>query len=260
MSTIESPVSSITDVMILAAGMGNRLRPLTLTTPKPLMTIKNISFLERVLNFIKENAPYIENIVVNTHYLSSHIHEFICSKEQHISPTSIQISHETDLLETGGAIANALPLFKKTPIFTINGDIWWQEDCQEQEKNIFQTLLEAWDPEKMDALLLLVPREKALFYEGNGDFIRQDNGQLIGRNPEEKGNTKEFPYVYMGIQLIHPRLLEGRKGKFSLPECYRSAISKGRLYGVPFKGQWCDAGTIHAFTCLTTYFHEHNLI
>lgn len=239
----------IKEAMILAAGFGKRLSPLTLITPKPLISLNGIPMLQRVLTQLK-NAG-VDNVVVNTHYLAPKIHDYLAT----ISEPKIQISHESDLLETGGGIANALHYFKNIPILTVNSDIWWQEDISEKGAGgLFHTLKKCWDPTFMDALLVVVAKKNALFYQGRGDFYLNKNQQLNFLQEANINTTpQDPPYIYTGIQLLHPRLLGERKGHFGLLECYRDAVTKGRLYGLELKGKWSDAGTLEAFNQLDNF-------
>lgn len=243
MSEIKRP----SEVMILAAGLGKRLNPLTLSTPKPLIHLQGKSFLERVLE--KLSPLSFQNIVINTHYLADQIHQFLQEIPSRLDLPPIQISHETEILEVGGGIANALPLFKKYPFYTVNSDIWWEES--DPAYCPFTQLAKAWDPEKMDGLLLLVSKENALFYKGRGDFYRPEDGVLVMR--DQVNLEDDPPYIYTGIQLLHPRLLDGRTGAYALGSCFREACQKGRLYGVEFQGKWCDAGTLDSLNRLGEY-------
>lgn len=235
------------EAMILAAGFGKRLNPLTLSTPKPLIPLQGKPFLEHVLD--KLSPLPLDQIIINTHYLAEQIHCFI--KNAAINPLlpPIKISHEPEILDVGGGIANALPFFRSQPFYTINSDIWWSES--DLSHSIFLQLAQAWESQKMDALLVLVAKENALFYEGRGDFHLQTDRSLImcdPHNPED-----DSPYIYTGIQLIHPRLLKERKGSYPLPFCFGEACKENRLFGIELEGKWCDAGTLQSLKKLEEY-------
>lgn len=209
--------------MILAAGLGLRMRPLTDTLPKPLILVAGKTMLQRAFDHL--HAVSISKIVVNTHYLAPLI-------EQAVQPGTL-ISYEDVLLETGGGIKKALPLLGNTPFFTLNGDSVWtgSESLKEMEK--------FWDANKMDSLLLLIPREKAHGYEGKGDFFMSEEGKLT-----RCGTASEAPYVYGGIQLTTSRLFDDSpEGAFSLNVLWDRALKKGRLFGCVHKGDWFHIST-----------------
>lgn len=209
--------------MILAAGLGKRMRPLTDTLPKPLISVAGKTMLQRAFEHLHDVGIF--HIVVNTYYLGPLIEQSV--------PSNTLISREDVLLETGGGIQKALPLLGKEAFFTINGDGIWSDS---------KSLLEmdkVWDDSKMDALLLLIPRERAHGYRGSGDFFLSSEGTL--RRPE-KG--EEAPFVYIGIQLVSPRLFEDApEGAFSLNILWDQAMEKGRLYGHIHKGDYFHIST-----------------
>lgn len=212
--------------MILAAGLGQRMRPITATIPKPLIAVARKTMLERAFEHFKNLQ--ISNLVVNTHYLAPLIER----KVKEIAPTA-HISHEDVLLETGGGIKKALPLLGADPFFTLNGDMVFLES------NSLKAMERVWDLSKMDALLLLLPREKAHGYEGKGDFFMSSEGRLS--RPEE---LVLAPYVYIGVQITHPGLFkEAPKGPFSMNILWNKALEKGRLYGLVHHGEWFHIST-----------------
>lgn len=209
--------------MILAAGLGLRMRPLTDTLPKPLISVAGKTMLERTFEHL--NTAGISKIVVNTHYLASLIEQAV--------PSETLVSHEDILLETGGGIKKALPLLGNGPFFTLNGDSVWtgSESLKEMGK--------LWDASKMEALLLLIPREKAHGYEGKGDFFLSNEGRLSRR-----GDAPEAPYVYGGVQLTSSHMFENSpEGSFSLNFLWDKALQKGRLFGCIHKGDWFHIST-----------------
>lgn len=212
--------------MILAAGLGLRMRPLTNTTPKPLIPVKGKTMLQRAYEHLKavEAAP----IVVNAHYLPNQIIAHV----QSLDPDII-ISEEETLLETAGGIKKALPLLGEGAFFTLNGDTVWTGS------ESLKAMEHAWDPTKMDALLLLVPKENAHGYEGRGDFFVDPEGRLL--RPQ---SGEETPYVYMGVQLTHSSLFDGApEGPLSLNVLWNKALEKGRLFGLLHSGAWYHIST-----------------
>lgn len=226
----------IKQAMILAAGLGKRLHPLTLSTPKPLLRVGDIPLIQRAIDSLCDYG--VERIVINTHYLGDQIRSYIDSLS--LKTPQIFLSEEPILLETGGGIAHATPYFLEGPLLCLNSDIWWQDNT------ILHRLWTTWEETKMDALLALVPHERAASFNGPGDFFMGDDNHLIPR-----GTTPRAPYIYSGIQLIHPdRLLQGYSGAFSLSNCYNNAASKHRLFGIELQGTWSDLGTLKALEAI----------
>ncbi|HYN38427.1 MAG TPA: nucleotidyltransferase family protein [Rhodospirillales bacterium] len=215
--------------MVLAAGLGQRMLPLTLTTPKPLIPVGGRTMLDRAIDALASHG--IDLLVVNAHHLA-------CVVERHLAARArppIRLVIEGERLETGGGVRNALPLLGDDPFFVVNGDILWQDGPQPT----LADLARAWKPATMDALLLLQPLATALGYDGPGDFQRRDDGRLVRR-----GNGERAPYLFAGLQILHPRLLaDAPDGAFSLNLLYDRAIAGGRLYGIEHRGRWCHVGT-----------------
>lgn len=212
--------------MILAAGLGQRMRPLTNTLPKPLISVAGQSMLERTFDHLKKVK--ISNIVVNTHYLAP----LIVERLKALHPQTL-ISHEDILLETGGGIKKALPLLGKDPFFTLNGDSIWSGP------ESLTGMGNKWEGKEMDALLLLIPREKAHGYEGLGDFLMDSQGRL---SRPERGETA--PYVYIGVQLLTSHLFQNAPhGPFSMNLLWDIALAKNRLYGHVHGGEWFHIST-----------------
>lgn len=216
----------IKSAMILAAGLGQRMRPITDTLPKPLIPVAGKSMIDRAYDYLK--MAQISNIVVNTHYLAPLVAEHVKA----FYPQTL-ISHEDILLETGGGIKKALPILGQNPFFVLNGDSIWSGP-----KSLL-SMKKKWGREKMDALLLLLPREKTHGYEGLGDFLMDAQGRL-SRPP--KG--REAPYVYIGIQILNPCLFQkAPPGPFSINILWNKALDKGRLYGYVHEGEWFHIST-----------------
>jgi MurNAc alpha-1-phosphate uridylyltransferase len=212
--------------MILAAGLGKRMRPLTNTIPKPLVSVAGKSMLERTFEHIESAG--IPKVVVNSHYLAPLINDFLKNNY----PETL-VSYEEVLLETGGGIKKALPLIGEEPFFTLNGDSIWTG------ANSLSAMKKMWMPEKMEALLLLIPRAKAYGYTGKGDFFMSEDGRLMRPKKDQ-----EAPYVYIGVQLTHPVLFEGApEGSFSLNILWNKALQQDRLYGYVHQGEWFHIST-----------------
>lgn len=215
--------------MVLAAGFGTRLRPLTDHTPKPLIAVAGRSLLDRCLDRLVEAG--VKRAVVNIHWLGSQIRDHLRDR----SDIAITISDESDLLlETGGGIARALPLLGNDPFFAVNADLIWRDD----DEPALQRLALAFDPVRMDALLLLQPREKATGHAGPGDFELAADGRIARR-----GDRPTASYVFTGVQILQPRLFrDAPAGPFSLNLLYDHAIAAQRLHGLPHRGLWMDVG------------------
>lgn len=220
-----------TTAMVLAAGLGTRLRPLTDRIPKPLIPVAGRSLLDRCLDRLVEVG--VLRAVVNIHWLGQQIRDHLQGRRD----IEIVISDESDLLlETGGGIAKALPLLGEAPFFAVNADLIWRDVAG---GNSLRRLAIAFDAEAMDALLLLQPRERATGHDGAGDFDLAPSGQLIRR-----GQNPQAAFVYTGVQILQPQLFADTPGgPFSLNLLYDRAIAAGRLYGLPHQGDWMDVGT-----------------
>jgi MurNAc alpha-1-phosphate uridylyltransferase len=226
-------MSSINQAMILAAGLGTRMGPLTTDKPKPLVEIHGRTLLDHVIDRMVLGG--VNFLVVNVHYKAEMMKAHLAGRKD----VSIQICDETDaILDTGGAVANALPLFRGEPFFTQNSDSLWVEGMG----RALSRMQERWDPEKMDALMLLAPCATSIGYDGPGDF-EMDSGGLLSRRAE----MKLAPFVWTGLQIVHPRLFDGApSGRFSINPLWDRAIENERLYGVRLDGVWIHVGTPEA--------------
>lgn len=215
--------------MVLAAGLGKRMRPLTATRPKPLVRVAGRTLIDHCLDKLDEAG--IARAVVNVHYLPDAMRAHL---DQRKTP-QIAISDETgQLLETGGGVVKALPLIDADPFFCCNSDNIWLDGPQ----NVFAQLSGAWDAGKMDALLLVVPHPRAFNYRGLGDFHMDAEGRITRRQ-----SRKVAPFIYGGIQLVSHRLLrEAPQGPFGTMQLWERAIAEGRLYGTAFTGLWYEVG------------------
>lgn len=217
--------------MVMAAGLGKRMRPLTITTPKPLVRVAGRPLIDHVLDHLADAG--MERVIVNVHYLADSLEAHLKARD---CPFELMISDERDLLlETGGGLVKALPMIDEDPFFCLNSDNVWLESA----RSCFDELRDAWDDSRMDALLLLVPHTRAGNYQGVGDFHLDQMGRIERRKP---GHVA--PYIYTGIQLLSRRLLvDPPAGAFSTNVFWNRAIEADRLYGIAHLGQWFDVGT-----------------
>lgn len=215
--------------MVLAAGLGLRMRPITETIPKPLIEVAGRTLLDRVLDHFA--AAGIVRAVVNTHYLGGMIAGHLKGR----SAPKIELSHEDDLLETGGGVKKALPLLGEGPFFVANSDALWIDGPQ----NALGRLAALWDDTALDGLLLLHPTVSGVGYDGAGDFFLDPAGML-----RRRGEGEIAPFLFAGVQILHPRLFDDAPdGRFSLNVLYDRAIAAGRLHGVRHDGLWYHVGT-----------------
>ena len=223
--------SQIETAMVLAAGLGQRMRPITDTCPKPLVQIAGRAMLDHALERLREAG--IGQAVVNVHHLPDQIERHVTS----IAAPAITVSDERDaLLETGGGVKRALPLLGEAFV-AMNSDSLWAEP---RESNV-GAMLSAWNPAEMECLLLLADRH-SLGYDGQGDFHRDPSGRLTRR---EKGQTA--PYVYAGVGIFRREsFADTPDGAFSLNLLFDRAIARGRLYGHVLDGEWLHVGTPEA--------------
>lgn len=219
----------------LAAGLGLRLRPITLAMPKPLVPVGGKSLLDHALDKLALSG--VQECVVNMHHLAAQIESHVAQRRQ----PAITLSDETDqLLETGGGIAKVLGFFKQEAFLAANADILWTD--KPGDDPALSRLQQAWSEQRMDALLLLVQGENAFGYEGAGDFFLEADGRL-----RRRGEALSAPFVFAGVQVLHPRLFESAPaGPFSLNLLYDRALATGRLYGLVHRGGWYHIGTPEA--------------
>jgi N-acetyl-alpha-D-muramate 1-phosphate uridylyltransferase len=215
--------------MVLAAGLGLRMRPLTRNVPKPLLEVGGASMLDHALDRLQDAG--VRDVVVNTHWLPEQVEDHL---EARTKP-SIVISREDDLLETGGGIAKALPLLGAAPFYAANADIVWRDG----PVPALHRLARAWIDDDMDALLLLASTVRSTGYDGFGDFLMDPSG-LLERRPERV----VAPFVFTGVQILHPRLFaDAPDGAFSMNVLYDRALEAGRLFGIAHDGDWYHVGT-----------------
>lgn len=206
-------------VMLFAAGFGTRMGALTQSRPKPLIPVAGRALLDHALDLV---APLgLSRVVVNTHYLGAQI-------AAHLAGRGVAISHEwPEILETGGGLRHALPLLGAAPVFTLNTDAVWQGP------NPLEMARDLWEPDRMDALLVTVPRDRALGHTGAGDFLADASGRLT-RGPGE---------VYSGLQIVKTETLQDiATPGFSLNLLWDAMLAQGRVFGLSYPGRWCDVG------------------
>lgn len=215
--------------MVMAAGLGKRMRPLTASQPKPLVRVGGKPLIDYSLDGLA-NAG-VARAVVNVHYLADALEAHLAARKK---GPAITISDERDLLlETGGGMVKAAPLLPD-PFFCLNSDNIWLDGPQ----NVFRELSNRWDPEQMDALLLVVPHARAFNYQGKGDFHLDPLGRISRRR-----TGRIAPFIYTGIQIVSQRLLrDAPEGAFSTNVLWERAIAEGRLFGLSHTGLWCEVG------------------
>lgn len=227
-----APAANVpTTAMVMAAGIGKRMRPLTATRPKPLIPVAGKPLLDHTFDHLK--AAGVKRAVVNVHYLADTLEGHLAS----ISGIEIAVSDERqELLETGGGLMKAKPLLGDDPIFVVNSDNYWLDG----PTDALSLLAARWDPAEMDALLLLVPLARAHCHGGQGDFHIAADGKITGRRKP----GRVAPFVYIGVQILNPAILvDAPAGPFSTMLFWERAIVAGRAYGVVHQGLWVDVGT-----------------
>jgi len=225
----------ITSAMILAAGLGTRMRPITDTIPKPLVEVAGKPLIAYGLEACDRLG--VSRVVVNVHYLAPMLVEWLSARPG----PEILISDETaELLDSGGGVVKALPMLGPDPFLILNADTFWIEDPGAEHDNL--TLMEdCFDPESMDILLLTARPGQATGHTGAGDFTIDADGRLH----RYKGEGE--PIIYAGAIILNPRIFDGiTEPKFSLNRCFDRAGSAGRLFGAPMQGHWLTVGTPEA--------------
>ena len=218
--------------MVMAAGIGKRMRPLTATRPKPLVQVAGQTLLDHVFDRLR--AAGIKRAVVNVHYLADALEAHLKNRVKEID---VVVSDERDqLMETGGGIVKARELIGDKPFVVVNADNLWIDGPTDTIK----LLASRWDDEVMDALLLMVPLARAHNHGGLGDFHLDANGRITGRRKP----GRVAPFVYTGVQILSPRVIhDWPEGPFSTNLFWNRAIEAGRAYGFVHQGLWFDVGT-----------------
>jgi N-acetyl-alpha-D-muramate 1-phosphate uridylyltransferase len=227
--------------MILAAGLGTRMRPLTNHTPKPLLPVAGKRIIDYGIDHL--NQAGVTRTVVNKHYLPDQIESWANA----ISGLQMVVSDETDqVLETGGGVLRALRLLGTDPFYVLNSDCFWTD----QGKPALQRLGEMWDDSTMDCLLLLCDPKNTTGYDGKGDFAIDKQGRL--------SRQTENGFCYIGAYIVHPRIFaDVKQGRFSMNVLWDKAIGKGRLFGLAHNGHWLHVGTPDAIKAAEDYLAQH---
>jgi MurNAc alpha-1-phosphate uridylyltransferase len=229
--------------MVLAAGLGLRMRPLTNQMPKPLVSVAGRSLLDHVLDKLCDAG--INEAIVNVHYLPDQIIEHVTGRKR---PRVIISDERNQGLGTGGGIVKALPLLGDAPFFLLNADTLWIDGVRPN----LERLAEAFDPARMDILLLMAPTASSIGYEGNGDYAMLPDGALRKRKEHQV-----VPFVYAGVAIISPAVFAAApKGEFSLTKMFDAANEQERLFGLRLDGTWMHVGTPDAIGAAEEAFLE----
>jgi MurNAc alpha-1-phosphate uridylyltransferase len=224
----EVPETAPKTAMVLAAGLGTRLRPLTDTIPKPLVELGGRTLLDHAIDRLA--LVGVERVVVNIHYRAEQIAAALAGRTH----PRIALSREEELLETGGGVARALPLLGEI-FFVVNSDVFWLDG----RDSALARLAAAFDPERMDGVLLFQRTATAIGYEGSGDYFLDPLGI-----PRRRGEREIAPYLFAGVQLLHRRAFDGiAETRFSLNLVYDRAEAAGRLRAILHDGEWYHIGT-----------------
>ncbi|GHD17177.1 mannose-1-phosphate guanylyltransferase [Tianweitania populi] len=214
--------------MVLAAGLGKRMRPITDTIPKPLVPVAGKTLLDWGLNALQ--AEGVERAVVNVHYLADLIEAHVASRQ---SPRITISDERTELLDSAGGIVNALPQLGEKPFYILNADTFWLD----QQPSSLSRLAGLWDEARMDILLMLASMDDVTGHSGSTDFLIDGEGQLA-RAKDPAG------LVYAGAGIVHPRIFAGAEATpHSLNAYFDRAITDGRLHGMVMRGRWITVGT-----------------
>jgi MurNAc alpha-1-phosphate uridylyltransferase len=235
----------VNTAMIMAAGKGTRMMPLTADRPKPLVAVAGTALLDHVLDHLRDAG--VGQIVINAHYRASQVEDHMA---EHAADFEVSISDERELLlDTGGGLVRALPLIPDDPFICVNADNWWTDDGE----NAFTRLMAAWDDDAMDVLMLLIPYAEANNTQGQGDFDLDSDGRLSRRKPDQQA-----AYVWTGIQMLSKRLIIDPPGDvFSTNVFWDRAIAKGRCFGLVHHGLWFDVGYPDAIAATEAKLMSH---
>jgi MurNAc alpha-1-phosphate uridylyltransferase len=230
--------------MVLAAGLGTRLRPLTEHLPKPLVEVGGRTLLDHAIDRLALVA--VERVVVNVHYRAGMIAAHLARRDH----PQIAISEEAELLDTGGGVRHALPLLGET-FFVINSDVLWMDG----RDHALARLAATFDPDRMDAVLLLQRTVTAVGYDGIGDYFLDPLGR-----PRRRREREVAPYLFAGIQLLHRRLFHGVDERvFSLVSLYDRAEAAGRLGAIVHDGEWYHVGTPEGLATTRERLSSHRI-
>lgn len=230
--------------MVLAAGLGTRMRPLTDKVPKPLLEIGGRTLLDHAIDRLA--LVGVERVAVNVHYKAEMVAAHLAGREH----PSVTVLHEKDLLETGGGVLRALPQLGEE-FFVVNGDVIWLDS----KDYALARLAGVFDPECMDAVLLLQKTVGAVGYEGPGDYFLDPLGM-----PRRRAEREVAPYLFTGVQLLHRRAFDGvAEKRFSLNRVYDRAEKAGRLYAIVHDGEWYHVGTPEGLRATAARLSSHRI-
>ena len=220
----------VNTAMIMAAGKGTRMMPLTADRPKPLIEVSGVALLDHVLDHLRQAR--VQNIIINAHYRAAQVEQHM---DENARDFDVTISDERDvLLDTGGGLVRALPSIADDPFLCVNADNWWTNEGE----NAFTRLMASWDDYRMDVLMLLVPFAHANNTQGQGDFDMDEEGRLSRRKSGSQG-----AFVWTGIQMLAKRLIvDPPSDVFSTNIFWDRAIAEGRCFGLVHEGLWFDVG------------------
>lgn len=231
--------------MVLAAGYGERMRPLTLRMPKPLVPLAGRPLLDHVLDRLATAG--VKTAIVNVHYLPEQLEAHLAARHGRLPETLISDERGV-LLDTGGGAKKALPLLGRGPFFIHNADSVWSEGATPA----LSRMLRIWNPAEMDCLLLLAPAATSIGYAARGDFSMEPDGRLTRRREGEV-----VPFAFAGVSLCDERLFkDAPEGRFSLNLLWDRALAKGKLFGMRMDGRWMHVGTPEALAEAETLFER----
>jgi MurNAc alpha-1-phosphate uridylyltransferase len=215
--------------MVLAAGLGTRMRPLTEDRPKALVEVAGRALIDHVLDRLADAG--VETAVVNVHWFADRLEAHLAARGR--GPRILISDERAELLETGGGLKKARPLLGDAPVFVANIDSVWID-----RGDALTDLIRLWNPDMMDAALVLARREGSIGFEGDGDFFLAEDGRLTFR-----GDAPSAPFAYMGVHITRPGYADqGPDGAFSLSPLWRKSAAEGRLYGCVLDGDWMHVG------------------
>ena len=239
----------INQALILAAGLGTRMRPITDTIPKPMVQVLGQSLITRIIDQLYHAS--IKKIVINLFYkgeiLQKHVEEY---GQNNFPDIELQFVIEDELHEVWGSVKKSLPHMNNQPFFLVNGDNYWID----RDENIFDLLRSKWQKSGMNALLLLYPKEQAIGYEGKGDFDLYQDGRVVFPK------TESLPFVYMGVQIISPEFLQQEKlEKANIFNIY-VRFNYSDIYATIYSGYWFHIGTPESITETELFIKEQGLL
>jgi MurNAc alpha-1-phosphate uridylyltransferase len=227
------PATAPRHAIVLAAGLGTRMRPITDRLPKPLVKIAGKALIDHVLDRLADAG--VEQAVVNVHYLADQIERHLAGRK---NPRITLSDERRELLDTGGGVVKALPMLGDAPFYYMSADTVWIDGVRSN----LERLAAAFDPERMDALLLLAPTATSIGYDERGDFAMSADGRI--RRPAER---EVVPFAYASAAVFSPALFAGApQGAFSLMRLFERAAEEGRLHGLRLEGVWMHVGTPEA--------------